>query len=78
MGASDLEKTLASFDWRAITPEDSPKTPLELRASFGLCLVSEETPLKETIEQADRALYQSKSDGRNRLTLWTVELDHAE
>ncbi len=31
MGESDLEKTLASFDWRAITPEDSPKTPLELR-----------------------------------------------
>ncbi len=31
MGESDLEKTLASFDWRAITPEDSPKTPLDLR-----------------------------------------------
>jgi diguanylate cyclase len=58
-----------------LLPDD---TPLDLRASFGLCLVSEETPLKETIEQADRALYQSKTDGRNRLTLWTEELDHGE
>ncbi|MGY8935963.1 MAG: diguanylate cyclase [Alphaproteobacteria bacterium] len=54
------------------------ETPLDLGASFGLCLVSEETPLKETIQQADRALYQSKNDGRNRLTLWTAELDHDE
>jgi diguanylate cyclase len=54
------------------------ETPLDLGASFGLCLVSEETPLKETIQQADRALYQSKNDGRNRLTLWTAKLDHDE
>ena len=31
MGESDLEKTIKSLDWRAFTPEDSPKTPLDLR-----------------------------------------------
>jgi diguanylate cyclase len=50
-------------------------TPLELTASFGLRLVTEDTPLKESIEQADRALYQSKHDGRNRLTLWSPALE---
>lgn len=50
------------------------KTRLTLTASFGLRLMDEETSIKETVEQADLALYRSKKDGRNRLTLWTEGL----
>ncbi len=43
---------------------------LPLTASFGLCLVAEPTPLKQTIEFADTALYAAKDGGRNRFHLW--------
>jgi PleD family two-component response regulator len=45
---------------------------LPLTASFGLCLTDELTPLKQTIEQADAALYQAKHGGRNQLQLWAA------
>ena len=44
--------------------------PLPLTASFGLCLVAEREPLKQTIEFADTALYKAKDAGRNRFYLW--------
>jgi len=43
---------------------------LPLTASFGLCLATEEIPLKQPIEFADLALYKAKDGGRNRLHLW--------
>jgi len=44
---------------------------LKLTASFGLCMVAQDTPLKQTIEFADQALYLAKTEGRNRLKLWS-------
>jgi diguanylate cyclase (GGDEF)-like protein len=43
---------------------------LSITASFGLCLVAANVPLKKTIEFADAALYKAKEGGRNRLHLW--------
>ena len=39
-------------------------------ASVGLALIREGLTLEDVIDRADQALYQSKSDGRNRVTLW--------
>lgn len=53
-------------------------TPLDLTASFGLRVLDGDVPLKEAIEQADRALYKAKSDGRNQFVLWRVDLDEMD
>jgi len=53
-----------------LLPDD---TSLPLTASFGLCLIDRNTALKQTIEQADRALYAAKHGGRNRLVMWSPE-----
>jgi diguanylate cyclase len=49
-------------------------TKLSLTASFGIRLMDAETPIKETVFQADLALYRSKDGGRNRMTIWTKGL----
>ncbi len=45
---------------------------LPITASFGLCMVDASISLEETIERADRALYQAKNDGRDRVVLWSA------
>ncbi len=47
------------------------ETPLIVTASFGICVMDSETPLKQTIEHADRALYAAKSGGRNQTAVWS-------
>jgi diguanylate cyclase len=47
---------------------------LTVTSSFGLRMLEADNPLKESIEQADQALYASKRGGRNRSILWTPEL----
>jgi len=42
------------------------QAPLNLRVSAGLAIVSEGEGLAQAIELADRALYDAKSDGRDR------------
>ena len=49
-------------------------TKLPLTVSFGLCMVDAETPLKQTIEHADRALYAAKRGGRNQFQIWSEEV----
>jgi diguanylate cyclase (GGDEF)-like protein len=45
---------------------------LRVTASFGLALIETESSLtlEQMIDRADQALYQSKRDGRNRITVW--------
>jgi len=45
---------------------------LKVTASFGLALIQKESglTLEQLIDRADQALYQSKRDGRNRITVW--------
>jgi diguanylate cyclase (GGDEF)-like protein len=45
---------------------------LKVTASFGLALIEKESALtlEQMIDRADQALYQSKRDGRNRVTVW--------
>lgn len=47
---------------------------LNFTSSFGIASLSSEMSLNELIERADFALYASKHDGRNRVTLWTGDL----
>jgi len=45
---------------------------LRVTASFGLALIQKESglTLEQLIDRADQALYQSKKNGRNRITVW--------
>jgi diguanylate cyclase (GGDEF)-like protein/PAS domain S-box-containing protein len=45
---------------------------LKVTASFGLALIQKESglTLEQLIDRADQALYQSKREGRNRITVW--------
>ena len=45
---------------------------LKVTASFGLALIQKESglTLEQLIDRADQALYKSKRDGRNRITVW--------
>lgn len=45
---------------------------LKVTASFGLALIQKESglTLEQMIDRADQALYQSKKNGRNRITVW--------
>jgi diguanylate cyclase (GGDEF)-like protein len=47
---------------------------LKVTASFGLALIQKESglTLEQLIDRADQALYQSKRDGRNRITVWQL------
>lgn len=47
---------------------------LHFTSSFGMASLSPDRTLKELIERADFALYASKHNGRNRVTLWTEDL----
>jgi two-component system cell cycle response regulator len=52
----------ASWQYRAVT------------ASFGVATLTPGTPNVQTlIDEADKALYQSKTEGRNRVTKWKSE-----
>ena len=43
---------------------------ITISASFGVSVLMTETPAKESIEFADRALYEAKHAGRNKVIIW--------
>ncbi|MDS4077205.1 MAG: diguanylate cyclase [Candidatus Accumulibacter sp.] len=50
-----------------------------ITSSFGLASITDGAPnIEQLIEQADDALYDSKKNGRNRVTLWQPKKDVAE
>lgn len=48
--------------------------PLTVTVSFGVAQLAPRRRLKEITERADRALYEAKHTGRNRVVVWTAEL----
>ena len=44
---------------------------IKVSASFGIAPMSAKEALKDTIEQADKALYQAKMGGRNKVVVWS-------
>ncbi|MDH5750326.1 MAG: diguanylate cyclase [Rhodospirillales bacterium] len=47
---------------------------IPVTGSFGIAVMDGTVPLKEVITRADLALYQAKDSGRNRLVVWSEEL----
>jgi len=50
------------------TPLDVGQAPIALTMSFGVAQVHSADDLQAAIARADKALYQSKNAGRNRVT----------
>lgn len=44
--------------------------PIHISASFGLTLLDPNTPVEESIDHADKALYAAKSAGKNCVRMW--------
>ncbi|WP_019216227.1 diguanylate cyclase [Legionella tunisiensis] len=53
----------------AITIKDTERL-IQVTASFGLALLDHQKPIEESIENADKALYLAKSEGRNCVRIW--------
>lgn len=54
----------------AASPVETPASPLEVRASFGVAgLTANDATLETVIERADRALYLAKARGRNMVVV---------
>ncbi len=51
--------------------------PLQITASFGLTMLVSEITVEEAIDRADRALYVSKGNGRNMLSVWERSMEQA-
>lgn len=45
---------------------------INVTVSFGIAPMSEEENLNDTIEHADMALYQAKTNGRNKVEVWSA------
>ncbi|MEE8392849.1 MAG: diguanylate cyclase, partial [Rhodospirillales bacterium] len=43
---------------------------LRVSASFGVAVLPAEGPVKDAIEYADKAMYEAKKAGRNRVCVW--------
>jgi diguanylate cyclase (GGDEF)-like protein len=61
--ADRLRQVVASHDWRAIEER------LLVTISCGIAQWTAGEPIREWLERADKALYQAKRDGRNRVRL---------
>ncbi|MCK6426256.1 MAG: diguanylate cyclase [Burkholderiaceae bacterium] len=72
---SSLDAALGTLERIRRVLESSPLIlddgrTLRITASFGLAACREDAPVSATLEQADRALYEAKRRGRNRVVCW--------
>jgi diguanylate cyclase (GGDEF)-like protein len=56
-----------------ITGPDGKPLLIKVTASFGVSSISKDHPTSEAIETADMAMYQAKSEGRNRVKTYRYE-----
>ena len=62
---------------KAVGGQLKTKTPTEVTSSFGVSSLSQGAKsIAELINQADKALYQSKQSGRNKVSRWDQVRDH--
>lgn len=71
VAAEVVERLRLSIAEQAVLLTDGTRLPLTV--PFGLCLIDGSDALKQTIEHADRALYEAKHGGRNQLRIWRGE-----
>ncbi len=71
--ALDLAKRYVSAISRRIRED----TDISMTLSIGIIIYdgSDDTTLEDLIDRADKAMYASKTAGKNRVTLWNTEMD---
>ena len=55
-------------------PFDYNGNKLRITVSIGIVLFDQNTGLEGSLLLADKALYRSKENGRNQITVWTPDL----
>ena len=53
----------------------SDRKTINVTASFGIAAISDDVELSEAIENADKALYEAKTGGRNMVGIWNEKTD---
>jgi len=66
-GALVLERIRAAIE--ALALSDERGTPIPVTATFGIAEINADLSVDDAIEQADRALYDGKLNGRNRVVI---------
>lgn len=68
-GAHALERIRQAI--AALTLTDDKGTPIPVTATFGVAEVDADTSVDDAIERADKALYDGKRSGRNRVVAYS-------
>ncbi|MBF0325370.1 MAG: diguanylate cyclase [Alphaproteobacteria bacterium] len=69
VGAQVLERIRTNIE--ALQLDDDKGAPIPVTATFGIAAITAETSIEDAMEQADKALYDGKRSGRNRVVIYT-------